>query len=174
MSKKERPPRPLTTFEKQIEVMIPAYVAATGDKNWTRDKVAMWAIDNDLYEQRKSNAVKELSKLIGRVAQQAGIPDGKGHRIRKYLAYPAGDNQPMLWAALEDITPENAKASVQQCRDKLVNGALKMIYTCDYYNEKHNPGDPLVFDADLTKDIEEKRQSGLYDDVPPEDDMLLS
>ena len=35
MSKTAKQPKPLDTFERQIEAMIPAYVEATGDKDWT-------------------------------------------------------------------------------------------------------------------------------------------
>lgn len=156
-------------YVADIETMIEKYIAATGDVNWTRARVAAWIIDNDLWEQRKESAIKELAKDISRVARTVTFPGDDGVPVRKYHAYQLGHDQPMLWAPMDKISPENMKASINARRDKLVNGAVKAVVDAEYFNNHFNPGDPINVDTDLTHDVNEKRQPSLYEDRPPED-----
>jgi hypothetical protein len=151
--------------------MIPDYIADTGDHDWTSMKIAAWAIKNDKWNQRQGSAVKELARTISRVAGKATFVDEEnGDTVRKYHAWRLGHDQPMLWSAMDEITRENMKFSINSRRDKLVNGAVKGIIDAEYFNKHHNPGDPIVLETDLTKDVAEKRQPGLYDDTGPDDD----
>jgi hypothetical protein len=97
------------------------------------------------------------------------MPDGHGNRVRKYHACPTGPHQPTLWAEMEDISPENMKLAANDRRNKLVDGAVRIIHDLDYFNDHHNAGDPIVFDPNLTRDIQEKRQPTLFEAVPPDD-----
>lgn len=170
MSTKRRKAREdAARYERDIEKMISAYVAATGDNDWNRMKVAAWAIKNGLWEQQRLNAVKELAKTISRVAGKATFTDEDGNTVRKYHSWRLGEDQPMLWSAMDKITVENMTYSINARRDKLVGGALRAIIDSEYFNKHHNPGDPIEFETDLTKDVNEKRQPTLYDDVPPDE-----
>jgi len=157
-------------FEKDIASMIAAYVADTGDQRWTRDKVAAWAIKKNKWEQRPISAVRELSRIIGRVARQVTFVDDDGNEVRKYHSFQLGDEQPRLWSSIDAITPEAMTASINDRRDKLVDGAVKMVIDAEHYDKHYNTGDSIRVETDLTKDVKEKRQPGLYDDVPPDDD----
>lgn len=163
--KKER-----TKYERDIEKVIADYIAATGDRDWTRIKVAAWAIDQGRWEQCKTSAVKELAKEISRVARTITFYDEEtGERPRKYHAWPLGPFQPTFWSAMEDITRDNMERSVSSRAEKLAGGMTKVVIDADYFNKHHNPGDPIVVETDLTAAVQEKRQPALYDDVAPED-----
>ena len=73
----------------------------------------------------------------------------------------------MLWLSMETITVERMRQSINSRREKLVNGAVKATIDAEHFNKHHNPGDPIRVETDLTKDVKEKRQPGLYDDMPP-------
>ena len=166
VKKKHKPPE---KFERDIAAMIVAYVAETGDVSWTRDKVAEWAILNGKWEQRPVNAMRELSKIIGRIARQVTFVDEDGNDVRRYHSYQFGDGQPRLWSSIETISPEAMTASINDRRDKLVDGAVKIVIDAEHFDKHHNAGDAIAVELDLTKDVREKRQPGLYDDVQPEE-----
>ena len=133
-------------------------------------KVARWMIANNMWERQKYNETKELAKLISLAAGRAAFKDDTtGETVRKYHAFQLGEDQPMLWADIHTISPQNMKASINARRDKLVGGAVKAIIDAEYFNTHHNPGDPIKFETDLTFDVKEKRMPGLYDDSGPTD-----
>ncbi len=168
-ARKRRTPAP-TKFDRDVERMIADYIAETGDQKWTRQKVAQWAIENDRYEQRKRSAIKELSREIGRVAQQTSFIDDDGLEVRKYHAWPVGPDQPRCWSTIDAISPENMSRSLQDRRDKLIDGAVRVVNDADHFNKRYNPGDPIQVETDLTQDVKWRRQPGLYDDVAPPDE----
>ena len=51
---------------------------------------------------------------------------------------------------------------------------VKAIVDAEYFNTHHNPGEPITVETDLTKDVMEKRQSSLYDDILPNEDIPSS
>lgn len=156
-------------YDKYIEQLIPDYVADTGDHNWTSLKIAYWAIQKDKWKQQKTNAAKELARVISRVAGKATFVDEEGNTVRQYHAWRLGHDQPMLWSAIDEITVENMTYSINARRDKLVNGAVKAIIDAEHFNKHYNPGDPIKIETDLTKDVNEKRSPDRYNDTPPED-----
>jgi hypothetical protein len=156
-------------YDRDIDKMILDYITETGDKDWTRMKVALWAIRNHRWEQHEESAAKELARHISQRARTKTFTTDEGDTVRKWHAWRPGDDQPTFWSSMDTITPENMRYSINSRRDKLVNGAVKAIIDAEYFNKHHNPGDPINVETDLTKDVNEKRQPGLYDDVRPDD-----
>jgi hypothetical protein len=158
-------------YTRDLEAIIAAYIAATGDAGWTTAKVAAWAIANDKWERRQVSAVRQLGRELSRVARQVYIPDGKGNKVRKYHAYRLGNNQLTLWSPIDTITREAMNESKTMRRNTIASGVVQLHFDLDYYNEKHNPGDPLKSDPDFTNDIADRSEPGEYNDAPPEDDV---
>jgi hypothetical protein len=156
-------------YERDIMKIISDYIAETGDTNWDHIKVAQWAINNGRWEQRKTSAVKELAKDISRAARTKSFPNEHGEEVRQYHSWRLGHDQPTFWSSIDTITVEHMAQSINSRREKLVNGAVKAIIDAEYFNDHHNSGDPIRVETDLTRDVTEKRQSGLYDDMPPEE-----
>ena len=157
-------------YDRDIDKMISDYIAETGDKDWTRIKVAQWAIANNRWEQHEESAIRELARHISQRARKATFIDDDGNTIRIWHAWRLGDDQPTFWSSMDTITPENMRYSINSRRDKLVNGAVKAVTDAEHFNKNHNPGDPIYVETDLTKEVNEKMQSGLYDDKRPDDE----
>src|SRR5690348_12205251 len=151
--------------------MIDDYIADTGDKNWTKMKVAAWGIRNGKWEQHQESAIKELARDISRVAGKATFVDKEtGQTVRKYHAWRLGEDQPMFWSAIDSIAVENMRYSINARRDKSVDGLVKATVDARYFNKHHNPSDPIQVETDLTQDVSEKLMPTLYDDKPPADE----
>ena len=157
-------------YAKDLELFIAAYILATGDQAWTTLKIANWLIDSGQWEDRKINSARFLSRQLSRAAREATITDDEGNRIRKYHAYRLGPQQPMLWSEMERIQPEQMNESKTMRRNKLAAGNVQLYLDLGYYNKHHNPGEPILFDPDYTKDIADRTHSDDYDDTPPSDD----
>jgi hypothetical protein len=170
MSAQRKRRQPFDKYKRDLEGFIPRYVAATGDQAWNTSKVAEWAIHNGLWEQRSISAVKQLARELSRVARQVYITGDNGRRIRKYHAFRLGDHQPMLWAEMEAINPEQMKEAKTMRRNKLASGVIQLAHDLDHFNQKHNPGDPILFDPNFNADLEEASHSAEYEDNPPPDD----
>jgi len=169
MSKKRN--RLPSSYDRIVGAFIPEYVADTGDKDWTPLKVALWAIEHNKWGQRKINAAKQLAKEIGRVARKVTfLDDESGENVRLYHSWKPGPNQPTFWSEMGDLTPERWTHSKNSRRSKLVGGMTQLVIDNEHFNKHHNPGDPILVETDLTKDVSEKRQPGLYDDTPPDDE----
>src|SRR5271170_4124734 len=103
-------------YERDIEKIIADYIAETGDHDWNKDKVALWTIAHNRWEQPHENPTRELARIISRVAGRVTIRDEKGNAVRKYHSYRLEYDQPRLWASVDTISPENMTASVNDRR----------------------------------------------------------
>jgi hypothetical protein len=154
-------------YTRDLEKFISEYIQATGDQSWTTHKIAAWLIATNQWEDRKIDATRALARQLSRAARQATISDEEGRKIRRYHAYRLGPQQPMLWSEMESIQPEQMKESKTMRRNKLASGCVQLSLDLGYYNKNHNPGEPIEFDPDFRKDIEDREQSDEYNDTPP-------
>jgi hypothetical protein len=67
------------------------------------------------------------------------------------------------------MTRERMIYSKNSRRAKLVGGMTQLVVDVTHFDKHYNPGDPIGVETDLTKDVQEKRQPGLYEDMPPEE-----
>ncbi len=171
MSRKKQGQQTKDKYTRDLEQFIPDYVAATGDHAWTTDRVAEWAIENDKWEQRKISAIRQLARELSRVARQVHITNDKGERVRKYHPYRLGHDQPMLWASIDEIAPEQMNESKTMRRNMLAAGCVQLNRDLCHFNDHYNPGDPLLFDPDFTNDIADTQQPDEYRDSPSPDDQ---
>lgn len=167
MSTKKHRQKAKDKYTRDLEGFIAQYIAATGDQSWTTTKVAAWAIKNNMWEQRQISAIRQLARELSRTARQVYIYDENGRRVRKYQAFRLGHDQPMLWATMEAITREQMDESKTMRRNTLARGCVQLDIDVNHYNAKHNPGEPLLFDPNFTKDIADNAHPETYDDTPP-------
>lgn len=170
MENKRRGRKKNEKYERDLEQGIAEYLAATGDQSWTLARVAAWMIEHGKWEQEREGAIRQLTRHLRRVARQVHIVDEEtGKEVRKYHPFRLGDHQPMLWAEMESITPEQMNESKTMRRNILAGGCIQLARDLDHYNRKYNPGDPIPFDADFTRDIEDDAHPEDYDDTPPDE-----
>jgi hypothetical protein len=170
MSEKRRGRKKSEKYERDPEQGIAEYIAATGDQSWTLTKVAAWMIAQGKWAQERESAVRQLTRHLRRVARQVHIIDEEtGKEVRKYHAFRCGEQQPMLWASMESITREQMDESKTMRRNTLAGGCIQLARDLDHFNRNYNPGDPIPFNPDFTKDIEDDAHSSDYDDTPPDE-----
>ena len=157
-------------YARDLEGFIEQYIKDTGDQAWTTMKIAAWAIEKGLWKQYKIQAVKQLARELTRAAGKVFLTDEDGKRVRKYHPYRLGNDQPMLWDSMETITHENMDNSKTTRRDGIAGRVAQLNRDVGYYNNHHNPGEPLLFDPDFGPDLAEEKQSSEYNDLPPDDE----
>jgi hypothetical protein len=165
----QKPRKPARSkYSRDLEKFIADYIQATGDHAWTTRKIANWLIKTGQWEDQEINAVRYLARQLSGAARSATITDEQGNKVRKYHAYRLGPQQPMLWTEIDHIEREHMDESKTMRRNKLVAGAIQLHLDLRYFNENHNTSDPILFDPNFTRDIEDRSQPSDYDDTPPD------
>jgi hypothetical protein len=133
-------------------------------------KVAAWMIARGKWAQQRESAVRQLTRHLRRVAREVHIIDDEtGKEVRKYHAFRLGEHQPMLWAEMESITREQMDESKTMRRNTYAGGIIQLARDLHHFNRKYNPGDPIIFNPDFTKDIEDEAHSSDSDDTPADE-----
>ena len=158
--------------DREFEQHIEAYVLATDDHQWTVPKVSAWIIETNRCNIRSETLQRMISRRLRKVAGRAKFFDQeKGRWIRRHHPEQLGEHQPMLYSTMEEVGgPEQMKESFKLRRTNIASRVCQGVDDADYYNRNLNPGDPIVFETDFTRDVKDRVQPTLYDDVPPDDD----
>jgi len=149
---------------------INSYVAETGETTVDLRLVAEWAIRKGLWEPPKINAIRHLARDLSRAARQDYIEDENGEPVRRMHAYTVkcGDQQMTFWVGIESGTPHQIRLSAQQRRNGILLDCFQLERDVRYYNNHHNPGDPVPCCLNFEPDIAEKRMPTDYPEAPPE------
>lgn len=173
-AKKKRRRTSISEYYRIILRFIDDYVAETGNTDWNMLDVARWAIaKGKADEPRQVDPAEQLARDMARAARQQFIKNDKGEPVRALHNYREMrcEKQLTFWFKIEDGTPEKMRMSIQGRRRGVVSDVLQAQRDLDYFNEHYNPGEPLEFDWDINKDVEEWREPGEYEDKPPTEEQ---
>ena len=172
MSMQRKKPRPQSNYNLQVLSVIDRYIEETGNKNPEYHTVAAWAHRLVLLQPPPYNPVKQIARMLARASRDDYITDENGEPVRRRLNYreERDDQQLTFWFKMEDATPEKMRLSAQRRRNGTLMDILQLDRDISYFNKHHNPGEPLLFDANFTPDIEERHQPPEYPEGPPSDD----
>jgi hypothetical protein len=173
MSPKRKKPRSQSSYNRQVLAIIDRYIAETGDKNPDYHTVAAWAYRLELIEPPPYSVVKQIARSMARASRDDYITDDNGEPVRRRMNFTEqrGDKQMAFWFKMEDATPEKMRLSAMRRRNGTLMDVLQLHRDIKYFNAKHNPGDPLLFDANFNPDIEEREQPPEYPEGPANDDQ---
>lgn len=171
MSLKRKKPRPQSNYQRQVLAIIDRYIDETGDKNPDYQTVAAWAYRLGLIEPPPYSIVKQIARVMARASRDDYITDDNGEPVRRRMNFTdqRGDKQMVFWFKMEDATPEKMRLSAMRRRNGTLMDVLQLHRDITYFNSRHNPGEPLLFDANFNPDIEERQQSDEYPEGPTGD-----
>jgi hypothetical protein len=165
-----KPRRETPKYERDLQRLAEQYMADHPGPGVGLQDVAEWMISHGLWEQKKSNAVRELMRHLQQALRNASILDENGDPVRKYHAIPGEKKQACLWSTMEEISPDNMRASLQ-ARSGGAFGIVKQIdRDKNYFNKNHNPGDPIQMSFNYDARLEDDKHSDEYVDQPPPDE----
>jgi hypothetical protein len=161
-----------SSYTKHLLQFLDQYVEETGQHVIDLRLVASWAIRKGLWEPQPEDKIKRLARDLARAARQDYIPDDDDLPVRRKHPYKIkqGDVQLTFWVNIEDATREQMWNSAQWRRNGVLADCIQLDRDVRHYNRHFNPGDPLAVDYNMNPDVQEKRNSPEYKDVPPPDD----
>jgi len=171
MSKKKCPK--ISELTKTKLRFVDDYAKKTGDYSGDLMKVARWVYAEKLMDAPPYDPIKAIAKSLANACRQDYIENDNKEPVRRRHAYiPKGTESQgtFSWFKIEDATPEKMKLSAQGRRNGTIQDLLQLVRDVDYFNDKHNPGDPIQIELDFTDDIAELRMPDEYPDTPPGDD----
>ncbi|MGN6369103.1 MAG: hypothetical protein ACTHN5_12650 [Phycisphaerae bacterium] len=157
---------------KRTESLLAAidrYEIETGDKSGDLKSVARWAHRKGILTPRDRDPVKAIAHELRSACARDYITDEKGQPVRHRLAYieQRGDKQMAFWFKMEDATPEKMRLNAAMRRNGTLQDVLQLHRDIRYFNNHHNPGDPIQLDLNFQRDVEEH---DLPPDYNPDDD----
>lgn len=169
MSKQKKPRRQKSSFDRALLKFIDDYVEETGDLTPQLHHVAAWAINKGLYEPPTHSVIRDLAKLLGRIARQDYIDDENGNPVRRRHAWKEKreGKQLTFWVNIEDATPQQMRMSAQGRRRGILADCVQLDRDVSYYNKHHNPGESIQLTFDFGPDVQERNEPRDYPDAPP-------
>ncbi len=168
MNVKRKKPRKLSSYNKQLLHFIEAYEAETNENGEDLRAVAFWAIQKGLWEPGITDVTKRLARELALACRQDYIADSNGEPVRRRHSYRDKDRQLTFWFKIEDATPQKMRISAQERRNGALMDILQIDRDLNYYNENHNPGDPIQMSFNFDPDVEERHLPTDYPDAPPD------
>ncbi|MFO0887553.1 MAG: hypothetical protein U0790_00240 [Isosphaeraceae bacterium] len=162
-------PRESSHYNRQLIKVLDQYIDQTGKTTVDLSEVVDWALSNKLIDYPKADMRKILARNLSRASREEIIQDENGEPVRRRHSYKivSGETQLTFWVRMEDASPHQMRLSMQQRRKGIANDVFQADRDVNYYNRNHNPGDPITPDWNFNADVEERKQSGEYDDNPP-------
>ncbi len=145
------------SYTEQLQRVVRNYEAAGNQLPATAHDIALWAIENGLWEPQRSTLVDRCAEEIARAMREEFITDPQGRRVRvKHVAtIEKNGKQAAFWADMRQAPREHMATAFQQRRQQIVGDCRQLKWDMDSYNQNHNIGEPIQMVFDFTLDLEE-------------------
>jgi hypothetical protein len=145
------------SYTEQLQRIVKEYEAAGNPFPATAHEIAIWAVEQKLWEPQRSTVVDRCAEEIARAMREEYITDAQGRRVRvKHVATVERDGkQAAFWADMRRAPREHMEIAFQQRRQQIVGDCRQLKWDVDSYNQNHNVGDPIQMVFDFTLDLEE-------------------
>lgn len=145
------------TYNEQMQRLADQYLEQTGKIAASARDMAVWAINNRLWEAQPSALIKQCAEDFARAMREEYVKDPQGRRVRvKHMAIlEFGGEQIPLWADMRTATRDHMEHAFQQRRRSIVGDCKQLKNDMDSYNENFNSGAAVQVVFDFTEDLEE-------------------
>jgi hypothetical protein len=145
------------SYNEQLQRIVKQYESAGNPLPATAHEIAIWAIEQGLWEPQHSTVVNRCAEEISRAMREEHITDPQGRRVRvKHVAMvEKNGKQAAFWADMRTAPRGHMEIAFQQRRQQIVGDCRQLKWDMDSYNENHNAGEPIQMVFDFTLDLEE-------------------
>lgn len=142
------------TFNEEMQSLADRYLAEHGQAA-TAHEMALWALENHLWEMPRSAVVQRCADEFARAMREDHITDRQGRSVRaKHVARVERDGQHrMEWADIRAATPEHMQMAFRQRRNQIVGDCRQLKTDVDSYNENWSGGQVVQMGFDFTFDL---------------------
>ena len=158
------------TYNEAMLDIVERWKASGGVWPATPEEIALFAVNNKLYEQPKKDIVKQCARDIARTMREAHYTDPQGRKVRTLHAarYRKGDQdgqpkQEVLWDDIRTAKREHMENAFGLRRTQIVGDCWQLKTDADSYNENHPEYEPIQLVFDFTSDVEERNLPEEYE-----------
>lgn len=141
----------MTTYNKQLQGLVNRYIEEGGLWPATSHELAIWALNNGLWQPKESEVTKILAEQLARAMREEYIVDPQGRKVR--AKHAARYEQTVLWDDIRTASREHMQVSLQNRRQQIVGDCHQLKLDVDSYNENKNDGLPIQMVFDFTNDL---------------------
>jgi hypothetical protein len=147
----------MSTFKRQLQIIVREYQQAGEVWPASTMKMAEWAINNGKFNLRSQTVQRICARELAQVMREEVFTDPKGRRVR--AKHPAkiteGGEQKTLWDDIRTAPRRHMESSFQWHRKRIVGECKQVKTDVDSYNETHPEEKPIQMVLDFTKDVAE-------------------
>jgi hypothetical protein len=145
------------SYSEQLQRIVKQYEEAGNPLPATAHEMAIWAIEQRLWEPQRSTVVDRCAEELARAKREEHKTDTHGRRVRvKHVAMIERDGrQAAFWADMRRAPREHMEIAFQQRRQQIVGDCRQLKWDMDSYNDNHNVGEEIQMIFDFTLDLEE-------------------
>jgi hypothetical protein len=185
MASKKRRRKSTAYYSRCLLEIIHQYEIETGQKAMDFNKVTQWAKKKGLWDPPPHDPDKDFARALAKAARSEMILDEDGLPVRRMHSFiqkekkeSSDPSQPpketqlrlRLWVSMENATREQMHVSARLRWNGMLDDGMQLDRDLRHFNKHFNPGEPIVVDYDMNKDIHERRLPTEYPDVPPPED----
>ena len=147
----------MATFQEQMQAIFGRYNSEVDSAPVTLDEVAVWAIENRLFQPAPRDVVKLCREALADSLRQERRVDAKGRRYRAKhsVRMTVGGAQLSLWADIDNAPQSFMEKSFGQRRKAIVDDSFQIKQDVDHYNDEHPDQSPIQMVLDFTDDVAE-------------------
>jgi len=159
-----------TDYDRQLLKLMDEYAKDVGTDEVDFDALALWAEYRGEFKHTKQSLRKKFTRDLAKAASKDFIEDENREPVRRRLPYKNQKTQKTFWRTIDKLTPDQFRTTLAATRLRIRGEVLQADRNRRYYNKNYNPGDQILMDWDLNRDVNESRMPTSYPDEAPSDE----
>lgn len=147
----------MSFYNAELIKIAGKYMSATGKTAYTAREVAVWAIQNHLWDFRNEKLICLCAEEFARAFKEERFTDPQGRRVRRrhVVKIEKDGEQIALWEDFNNIPQDHFELSLMQRRKQIVGECVQLDIDKDSFNENRKPSKQIELSYDFTPDVAE-------------------
>lgn len=157
----------MATKHQEMQRIIRTYKEKTRKKEVDMHEVARFAAELGFPLPKPIDAMDRLAREFAQAAREEVRYDkktGQPYRANHSISQMQGTQQLHLWIDIDEAPRPRILKSLVQRREQTVGDMLQLTFDADHWNSIHPKEEPIIIQADLTDDVEWRKNAPSEDE----------
>ncbi len=149
----------MSSYNAELIKIAGKYMSAKGKTAYTAHEIAVWAIQNHLWDLRNEKLICLCAEEFARAFKEERFTDPQGRRVRRrHVRKIERDGEQMaLWEDFNNISRDDFELSLMQRRKQIVGECVQLDIDKDSFNENRKPSRQIELSYNFTPDVVENK-----------------
>lgn len=157
----------MSRYYEQMQKLVEEYRDAGNPWPAKSRDMASWLIRNNKWNRGESTIIDLCARDISRAMREEYHTDPQGRRVRtkhaaKFPAPGTEEGQMTLWHDIRNAPRKFMECSFANRRNQIVGDCVQLNTDVKSYNENVSKDDPIPMLFDMTDDVAESEQTGVF------------